>query len=75
VSGASTVVELWFYQDTGFAVIDVMRAKAFTILHGRKITGAFQSLWVGDVRQQRDQLLDASVERSDYDVRFVNRGG
>lgn len=64
----SQVVELWIYQDRGYATIETMRQRCFVLLHGRQVTGAFVVRWAGDVRSGRDIDIDAFVERSDYQV-------
>lgn len=60
------IVELWFYQDSGYTTIETLRNRCYTLLHGRQLAGTFVVTWAGDVRGQRDLELDASVERSDY---------
>ncbi len=62
------VLEVWLYEDTGYANIDIMRDRVFTLLHNVQLSGSFACLWEWDVRGARDTDLDASVERSDYAV-------
>ena len=62
------VLEVWLYEDTGYAAIDVMRQRIYVLLHGQQLSGTFAVQWEGDVRGARDLELDASVERSDYAV-------
>ena len=62
------MVELWFYQDSGYTTIETMRDRCFALLHATQVTGAFAVRWAGDIRGQYDFELNASVERSDYQV-------
>ncbi len=72
---AEVVIEFWLYQHTGYTTINTMRGAIFDLLHLKQVSGVLQIRWVGDVRGQRDTDLDASVERSDYVVTYINRGG
>lgn len=61
------IVEVWFYQDTGYDKIETMRNRVYRDLHAQRLSGMWQLLWGGDIRPGiRDTDLDASVERSDY---------
>ena len=62
------LLEVWFYQDTGYTSIETMRNRVYALLHSVQLSGTFQCRWRGDVRGQRDTDIDASVERSDYIV-------
>ncbi len=66
ISGARTVIEVWFYDQENYLIIDVMRESVFGQLNESQISGAFQVLWNFDVRDERDETIDAQVERSDY---------
>lgn len=59
-------IEVWLYQDSGYTTIETMRSRIYALLHARPVTGAIQLYWTGDVRNERDTSLDASVERSDF---------
>lgn len=61
-------LEIWFYEDTGYANIEAMRDRVYTLLHAVQLVGTFMALWAGDVRNQRDTDLDANVERSEFTV-------
>lgn len=63
------ILEAWFYQDQGYTAINTMRDRVYTLWQAKQLTGTFVCLWAGDVRGGRDIDLDASVERSDYNVR------
>lgn len=73
-SSVREMLECWFYQDTGYTAIETMRSRVYALLHAKQLSGTFQVLWAGDVRNQRDIALDASVERSDY-LAMVKRKG
>jgi len=62
------MLEVWFYEDDGYSNIETMRDRVWTLLHAVQLSGTFMCLWAGDVRQARDTDLDASVERSLYQV-------
>ena len=63
------MLEAWFYESSGYANIETMRDRVYALLHTIQLTGTFQVLWAGDFRPGfRDDDLDASVERSDYQV-------
>ena len=61
-------LEVWFYEDTGYANIEAMRDRVYTLLHATQLTNTFKVLWSGDVRNQRDTSLDANMERSEFTV-------
>ncbi|TXH53009.1 MAG: hypothetical protein E6Q97_14380 [Desulfurellales bacterium] len=61
-------VELWFYEDSGYSAIETMRSRCYALLHATQVTGVFAIRWAGDIRNQIDFDLNASVERSDYQV-------
>ena len=62
------MLEAWFYEDDGYSNIETMRDRVWVLLHAVQLSGTFMCLWSGDVRQARDTDLDASVERSVYQV-------
>lgn len=62
------VVEIWFYEDSGYSVIETMRTRCYVLLQATQVTGVFAIRWAGDIRSQIDFDLNASVERSDYSV-------
>ena len=64
----SEALEAWFYEDTGYSNIETMRDRVWVLLHAVQLSGTFMCLWAGDVRQARDTDLDASVERSVFQV-------
>jgi hypothetical protein len=66
------VVEVWFYEDTGYTNIETMRARVFGLLHGKYVSSHIVR-WVGDpLAQMRDEVMgNVSIERSDYEVRSI----
>ena len=71
----SEIVEVWFYEDTGYTNIETMRARVYKLLHGKQIasTGMLIVRWAGDplVQMRDDAMGHVSVERSDYEVRSI----
>lgn len=62
------VLEVWFYEDRGYATIETMRDRVFSLLHAQQLANTFGVLWQSDVRGGRDIELDACVERSEYAI-------
>ena len=62
------VIEVYFYEDSGYSAIETMRTRCYVLLHATQVTGVFAVRWAGDIRSQIDFDLNASVERSDYSV-------
>jgi len=67
-SGVREMLEVWFYEDDGYSNIETIRDRVFSLLHAVQLSGTFMCLWAGDVRGPRDSDLNASVERSTYQV-------
>ena len=68
------VVEIWFYEDTGYTNIETMRARVYALLHGQQVDNSlFIVRWAGDpfIQMRDDAMGHISVERSDYDVRAL----
>ena len=63
---ARAIYEVWFYQDDGFDSIDAMTDRVFALLHAVQVPGTFQVHWIGNAMQVRDDVLDATLNRSDY---------
>lgn len=67
-------VELYFFQDTGYITTAAMRARAYALLHRKRVVFndpandfVFEFRWAGDILQQQDESLSgASMERSRY---------
>lgn len=62
------VLEVWLYEYSGYSTINTMRNRVYTLLQNVQLSGTFQCIWAGDVRNQRDTDLDANVERSEFAV-------
>jgi hypothetical protein len=71
----SEIVEVWFYEDTGYTNIEAMKSRVYVLLHGKQVasTGIFIARWAGDpfVQMRDDAMGHISVERSDYDIRSL----
>ena len=66
---AQEILECWFYESSGYANIETMRDRVYVLFHTVQLSGTFQVLWAGHFRPGiRDDDLDASVERTDYQV-------
>lgn len=62
-------LECWCYQDSGFAAIETMTARIYTLLHARQFGGAVMCYWQANIRfPVRDIELDANVERVEFRV-------
>lgn len=70
IQAARSFIEVWYYQDNGFAAIDTMRERTWVLLHGKQL-GGFACHWVFDSPQLHDIELDANVQRSDYSAWFL----
>lgn len=72
IVSTSEIVEIWFYEDTGYTNIEAMRARVYRLLHGKYISTHIVR-WAGDpLVQMRDEAMgNVSVERSDYEIRSV----
>jgi len=68
------VLEAWFYEDDGYSNIETMRDRVYALLQNVQLSGTFQCIWAGDIRNQRDTDLDASVERSEFSVHTYKSG-
>jgi len=62
------MIEVYFYEDSGYTAIETMRTRCYALLQATQVTGAFAIRWAGDIRSSIDFDLNASVERSDYQV-------
>lgn len=73
VQAERVYLEVYAYQDTGYAATQAMRARVMALLHRQRVTleegWCFIILWRGDVTQQRDEGLGGvSMERSRYEM-------
>lgn len=68
VTGARDVLEVWAYQDSGYATMTSMLDRVFTLLQGQQL-GGFVCRWTQKVRPPvRDIEIDANVEYDRYAV-------
>lgn len=70
---ARQIVEIWIYEYQGYTNINAIEDLIYTNLNLHSLTGG-QLYWEGDVRGQRDMILDANVLRLDYGVYFIKGG-
>ena len=73
ITSARVVIELWFYQSSGYSTIRSMRDLVYPVLHDRKV-GTGRAMWIWEVLLERDVNLDASVERVDYEIIYLQKG-
>ncbi len=69
-TSAVQVVEIYLYQDAGYAAIDVALDRLYALLSGLALTGAFAPEWTNTIDRQRDTgaLDGASLARMDWAV-------
>lgn len=72
VTGARDMLEVWAYQDIGYATINAMLARVYTLLQGKPL-GGFVCRWAGDISPQRDTDMDANVTRRDFAVVYLQQ--
>lgn len=65
------MIEILFYQDSGFSTIETMKSRAWTLLHGKRPTGTAACRHAGDYYPPRDMETDANLVRSDYAVYWI----
>lgn len=63
--------ELLFYEHNGFTNIELMKNRAYRLLHGTRPTGTASCRHAGDYNPPRDIELDAYFVRSDYAVIWI----
>lgn len=64
------IVEVWLYEDAGFANIDAARARIYALLEGVSVSGSFPLELVNLIDRERDAgaLSGASLARMDFAV-------
>lgn len=68
ITGARDVLQVWAYQDSGYATITSMLDRVFTLLQGQQL-GGFVCRWLRKVQPSiRDIEMDANMEHDDYEV-------
>lgn len=79
INAVRAFVEIYFFQDKGYASCQSMRERVWLLLHQQRVSfdapagwhlGVF--IWAGDVLQMQDDSLGgASMERSRYEVHLT----
>ena len=73
----SQIVEIWLYEERGYAAIDLARFRIQVLLNGHQFTdansGSFEPDLVNVIDRQRDEaaLNGASLARMDYQVMSI----
>lgn len=68
-SGSRAIVNVYFYQRSGFDQIDLAMLRVFELLHEHKLAGTVWDMrWSDDVTDQEDISLQSSLEISRYQV-------
>jgi hypothetical protein len=79
INAVRAFVEIYFYQDAGYATCQQMRERTWSLLHQKRVTFDYPTgwrmtafIWAGDViHMQDDSLGGASMERSRYEVHLT----
>jgi hypothetical protein len=77
VLSVAQVVEIYLYEDTGYASIDSATLRLFSLFFGYTFTGSFPADWVNTTPRMRDEgiLKGASMVRMDWQVISILQGG
>lgn len=67
IASARDMLEVWAYQDSGYATIKSMLARVYTDLQGQQL-GGFSCRRDSRLQPPRDIEMDANVERDVYAV-------
>lgn len=70
VTGARDMLEVWAYQDQGYATIEGMLARVYVLIQGKRV-GGYVCRWALSVQPLRDIDMDANVQRDDYAVYWL----
>lgn len=73
MSSARQIVEIWYYQDTGYAALDNARARVRALLQGVTLGDSFELKLVNTQDRLRDPgaLAGASMAKQDWQVDFI----
>jgi hypothetical protein len=73
MSSARQIVEIWYYQDTGYAALDSARARVRALLQGVTLSDSFELKLVNTQDRLRDPgaLAGASMAKQDWQVDFI----
>lgn len=66
VASVRETIEVWLYQDRGYADIETMGLRIYALLQEQQLPGTFLVTWQGALRAGRDIGIDANIERNDY---------
>jgi hypothetical protein len=75
VASTSQMVEVWLYEDAGFANIEAASNRIYALLQGYPFSGAYPAEWTFSTPVLRDEgtLSGASVQRIDYRIVDIRR--
>jgi hypothetical protein len=76
IDSAIQIVEVWFYQDSGYTSIDTAMERARVLLRGYSLTNSFPLTLANVIDRQRDDgaLHGASLARQDWRVNNILGG-
>lgn len=76
IDSAIQIVELWFYQDSGYTAIDLAMARTRVLFRGYFLSDSFPLQLVNVLDRQRDKgaLTGASLARQDWQVNNILGG-
>jgi hypothetical protein len=76
IDSAIQIVEVWYYQDSGYTAIDTAMERARVLLRGYSLTNSFPLTLANVIDRQRDDgaLHGASLARQDWQVNFILGG-
>jgi len=65
------MLEAWYYCFNNYSTIETMSDRVYRLLHAQRLTGPFFVQWAGDLRNQRDDDIDAYMGRSTYQINGI----
>ena len=76
--GVSVFLEVYFYQNKGYAAIEAMRKRVTKLLHQQRVSidtdYLYNFIWRGDLLRQSDQALGgARMERTRFEGVYLRR--
>jgi hypothetical protein len=76
IDSAIQIVEVWYYQDSGYTAIDTAMERARVLLRGYSLTNSFPLTLANVIDRQRDDgaLHGASLARQDWQVNNILGG-
>lgn len=72
-TSATQIIEIYFYQERGYNIVDQATARSFVLLQGHIFSDSFEAEWVGTVDRLKDEgaLSGASLVRQDWAVTTI----